>query len=898
MKRFLSLITTVCIATLTLQAQEPARVSCASFLRAQDKADVVIPFRLSDEGKATPMQWGLDLAWLSETNVRTGIFYAGREMIDVIRTSFQPTYNVEEGTFNAEQKKALDERISIIKRWLKPDVSLYLNCDHPTVDPWYNDAATTSLGRGQRWAKLIDLSADYYKSKGLANLTSILPFNEPDFGWDQGLSTQRMEDFRSICKVLREDGIYKDKYAAVRLCGGNTLNNDRALEWWRYSKDYLNEGNTHQLAGSFNTFADFYKEMKLAGHHATADELHNVMECMVGAEYGLQTGIWWGTNEYTRSQFMKATYHRNPGKRLAYAEHRNNWTAASIYRHADGSVQAFGGMSERQSATTRYDFVATDRPVWYDGQRGRNYVMYLPGGTGYQQGQSSAEVTVNVQSGDDVMPRIEEGVYKLVNVNSGKLAGFTTKPQSEWTALTQRNNNNTYKFLQWKVTPLRTSGDFSYYTFVLNTDNDLYLDLLNWNFNSGADVGVYPGGGNVLEQWYLEYAGQGAFYIRNRYSTKCLEVEGGKTTAGAKILLGEFTGQPNQQWRFVATNTTPDQQAPAAPTNVKAAPQPNSIQLSWTAPADRDIKEYVVLRNGYVHAKEIVTTSFTDNEAEADSTYTYQVYAIDKSLNYGGRSETVTGASTTDEQSQVMHLSFNSTLSDNTVNANHAAIYGESQFLTKDNREVLNLSGVNNYVQLPFTIANHNALSISVWLYYRGGNIWQRAWDFGNGPEHYMFLTTNAGSGPRFAIKNGGNEESVSAASRLTINRWHHLVVTIGDGTARLYINGKLEGENTNISIKPSDIRPTLNYIGRSQFINDPYLMAYVDEFQVYNYALSAEEVADMTTGIRPQQTDAPTSASPTYNLNGQHATQTDRLLIKNGKKMIRSAQASQLKVQ
>jgi hypothetical protein len=35
--------------------------------------------------------------------------------------------------------------------------------------------------------------------------------------------------------------------------------------------------------------------VRASGHHATNDELHNVMEAMVGAEYGMQTGIWWYT---------------------------------------------------------------------------------------------------------------------------------------------------------------------------------------------------------------------------------------------------------------------------------------------------------------------------------------------------------------------------------------------------------------------------------------------------------------------------------------------------------------------------------------------------------------------------------------------------------------------------
>lgn len=70
------------------------------------------------------------------------------------------------------------------------------------------------------------------------------------------------------------------------------------------------------------------------------DEMHNVMEAMVGLEYGLQTGIWWGSAEYARGEFCKIS---RGGERLAYTEHRPNWTAASVYRSKDGSkVQAFG----------------------------------------------------------------------------------------------------------------------------------------------------------------------------------------------------------------------------------------------------------------------------------------------------------------------------------------------------------------------------------------------------------------------------------------------------------------------------------------------------------------------------------------------------------------------------
>ena len=159
------------------------------------------------------------------------------------------------------------------------------------------------------------------------------------------------------------------------MCGGNTLNSDQALPWYNYLKDQLDEGNTHQLAGSFDNFAQFFTTVREDGKHATGDEMHNVMEAMVGLEYGMQTGIWWGWAEYTRGEFCKASH----GERLAYAEHRPNWTAASVYRAPDGKVQAFGGTSERQAVTTSYRFLS---------KRARRVLRRTRAATGIRHGAS------------------------------------------------------------------------------------------------------------------------------------------------------------------------------------------------------------------------------------------------------------------------------------------------------------------------------------------------------------------------------------------------------------------------------------------------------------------------------------------------------------------------------
>lgn len=872
--------------------------SNASFLKAYPKAHVQVPFRYTDEGVATPIEWGMDLAWLSEDNVRTGTFFAGKDIIDIVRVSFRCVDSVEGGALSSSQKSTVKKRADIVKKWCKSDVGININSDQEAgIADWYNAAGTSDF-RAARWAQCIDLHLDAFKGYGLTNIVSISPFNEPDYGWNQGYSDNtRKADFKAICKYFKTDETFKTKYEGVRMCGGNTLNDDKAYEWWNYLKPYVDEGNTHQLAGSFDNYANFFKKVREANQHATADELHNTMEAMVGAEYGMQTGIWWGTAEYTRGQFMKATYQGNPGKRLGYAEHRNNWTAASVYRHVDGTVQGFVGSSERQAVQTTYQFVGLDRPVWYEGQRGREFPVTIVGPTtaGYQNGQTNGETLVDIQSGDDIMPYIHEGQYKIMNVNSGKILGFTSTPTG-WTAVSQQNNSSD-KFKQWNLKPTAKVGDYNYYTLRLVANNSVTLDILNWNYNGGAEVGGYPQAGNpgTNEQWYLQYAGNGAFYIRSRFSTKCLEVKDGKTSSSAVVVMAEWNGETKQQWRFIDTKGAPNLKAPASPATLTATAQSASVRLDWDAVDENDMKSYTILRSEdgnefYTLANEVVGTSFIDNEAEGGQTYTYKVYAEDKWYN---RSEPVAASPVTvpTEKALVMNLPLEENLLDVSENGNHCAIVADTTFTTYKEHDAITFDGTEDFIQLPYTVANSDEITVSAWIYYRAGNQWQRIFDFGNDTDHYMFLTPNCGNGMRFAIKNGDDEQQLTTTS-LSTTKWNHVVLTMGAEGVKIYVNGALKKETDAITLRPSDIKPVINYIGRSQFYTDPLLKAYLHDFRIYNYALSADEVTELydpTTAISEVSVDANSDDNKIYDLSGRRADKTARgIIIENGKKIVK----------
>jgi len=817
------------ILTLLSTVTNISAQSAADWLIASPRPDRTVFYNLNDSGVPTPIIWGLDTAWPSEDNIRRGVAFMGSERISVVRASFQPTLPLVNDDLQTDQINWLNTRMNLVNL-TGSHTRVALNCDHPSVHEWYQ-------GNAVNWAKLMDVTTRRVQERG-RTVVSIAPFNEPDYGWGQGTLT----DFFNIAGELRKN----PRFDNIRISGGNTLNTDQALFWYNNLKSRLDEGNTHQLAGSFDNYANFYQIVRANGHHASNDELHNVMEAMVGVQYGMQTGIWWGTAEYARGEFVKASF----GKRLGYAEHRPNWTAATVYRHPGGKVQAFGGTSERQAVNTSYRFFSKDRDVFYDGHGPqREFIMNLPGGTGYQQGQTNAERVINITWGDDIQPVIN-GRYLLVNRNSGKVmevaGGATTAG-----ANVRQNANLNQNHQHWNVTPVdsRIGGDFSYFT-ITAVHSGKSLDVLNWSLSNGGNIIVWDDAKGANQQWFLEYAGDGWFYIRSRHSAKCIEVLNSSTANLANVQQRDVVGTANQQWRFIPVDAPVEFSAPAAPANITATSGTTSIQLQWNTNSETDLTGYNIYRSENAGgpyntiARNIKATRFTDHTVLTGLPYYYVLKAQDYSLNLSDKSVEV-NATASGQPDLVMHLPFDGNTRDTTQHQNHSAVLGNIAYLAgKTGTNSLFLSSFNAFAQLPATVANHKEITIASWVNWRGGNMWQRIFDFGNGENEYMFLTPRADDGRvRFAIKNGGAEQRLTGTAVLPSSQWSHVAVTLAPGRACLYVNGVLVNESNAITINPLDFKPALNYIGRSQF-SDPLLNAHIDDFRIYNHALPATEIA------------------------------------------------------
>ncbi len=181
------------------------------------------------------------------------------------------------------------------------------------------------------------------------------------------------------------------------------------------------------------------------------------------------------------------------------------------------------------------------------------------------------------------------------------------------------------------------------------------------------------------------------------------------------------------------------------------------------------------------------------------------------------------------------------------------------------NGGVLVLNGQQAYLDLPNgLLANLTNITIETWLTDNSSGNWARIYDFGSSSAgenfpigtgangtRYMFLTPRSSFGNlrgAYTVTGGGGGEQIVEWTGIPLSPGapHHVVWASDAATrlGRLYVDGMLVGSNTSVTITPAQLEPTVNnWIGRSQFSADAFLNASIDEFRIYDMALTAQEV-------------------------------------------------------
>jgi len=133
-------------------------------------------------------------------------------------------------------------------------------------------------------------------------------------------------------------------------------------------------------------------------------------------------------------------------------------------------------------------------------------------------------------------------------------------------------------------------------------------------------------------------------------------------------------------------------------------------------------------------------------------------------------------------------------------------------------------------------------------------NTFHFLWNIGSesAATEYFFASLNCGSGrsPLVGIKSGGVERLVQSGScGVTADQWVNVasVVDGAAGTASLYLDGVRVGHGA-VDFTPADVvDQSMNTIGRAPW-PDPLFQGAISAFRVYERALTAVEIADVST--------------------------------------------------
>ncbi|HEU5125755.1 MAG TPA: LamG-like jellyroll fold domain-containing protein [Verrucomicrobiae bacterium] len=159
------------------------------------------------------------------------------------------------------------------------------------------------------------------------------------------------------------------------------------------------------------------------------------------------------------------------------------------------------------------------------------------------------------------------------------------------------------------------------------------------------------------------------------------------------------------------------------------------------------------------------------------------------------------------------------------------------------------------YVQLPADIlSDYAAVTIDAWATFPTtlpGTGW--FWGIGDtgstgAGKNYIYAQPSGGIIAITGADPGwsGPEQTANGFGNLSLKTNVHLTAVFNPtaGWIAVYTNGVLKGKHTAVTWQLTDVTDVFAYIGKSLYNNDPYISVNLDEFRMYNGALTSQGIA------------------------------------------------------
>ncbi len=223
--------------------------------------------------------------------------------------------------------------------------------------------------------------------------------------------------------------------------------------------------------------------------------------------------------------------------------------------------------------------------------------------------------------------------------------------------------------------------------------------------------------------------------------------------------------------------------------------------------------------------------------------------------------------STPSEDDLIAYYSFDGTASDGSGNNHHGSLINGATFTTDRNgnpNSCLLLDGINDYVDIGDWIWGGPS-TFSVWVFNTSSPSGQRIIGFSNSSNNdcmVLYRQTNN------RIVMFHNNTSTGAGYSLgwdypnsfPVNIWLHFAVTFeSNNVSKLYVNGSLLDQHFNYP--PDSVMRVNQLFGKSVF-GDAYYKGMIDEFRMYNRALSPTEIISLYNNAPSPYSITPSSGS------------------------------------
>ncbi|MBO5371248.1 MAG: family 43 glycosylhydrolase [Lachnospiraceae bacterium] len=204
----------------------------------------------------------------------------------------------------------------------------------------------------------------------------------------------------------------------------------------------------------------------------------------------------------------------------------------------------------------------------------------------------------------------------------------------------------------------------------------------------------------------------------------------------------------------------------------------------------------------------------------------------------------------------VLEYDFEAEVTDNTVvdtgkgdeTADNATLYGNATVAYDEEREsnVLVLDGTSGtYAEFPqgfFDNRNTMTISMDVKSNMGSGNFF--TFTYGKDSTYYNFMRVRGTAVRNALTTTSWNSEQEVTGTGVTTGKWQKIVIVFNNTNMKLYIDGSLVDENTNTGITTSSLgTDLLGYLGKSFYSGDVYFNGSFDNVQIYDRALSDEEI-------------------------------------------------------